>query len=119
MSLVVSAPLSNQIQVPFLETRRIYELRERPSRMYSWAALVAAQILGEVPLNIIGSSLYFFIWYWLVGFPTRRAGYSYLMMGVAYPMYYTTIAQWVAAMSPNAEVAAQLFSFFFSFVITL
>jgi ATP-binding cassette subfamily G (WHITE) protein 2 (SNQ2) len=119
MSLVVSAPLSNQIQVPFIDTRRVYEIRERPSRMYSWSALVAAQILGEIPLNIIGSSLYFLIWYWLVGYPSSRAGYTYLMVGIAYPMYYTTIAQWVAAMSPNAEIAAQLFSFFFSFVITL
>jgi ATP-binding cassette, subfamily G (WHITE), member 2, SNQ2 len=119
MSLVVSAPLANQILVPFLETRRVYELRERPSRMYSWSALVAAQILGEVPLNIIGSSIYFFIWYWLVGYPTRRAAYTYLMLGVAFPMYYTTFAQWVAAMSPNDTIAAQLFSFFFSFVITL
>jgi ATP-binding cassette, subfamily G (WHITE), member 2, SNQ2 len=119
MSLVVSAPLANQIQVPFLDTRRVYEIRERPSRMYSWSALVAAQILGELPLNIIGSSIYFFIWYWLVALPTRRAAYTYLMLGVVFPMYYTTFAQWVAAMSPNAPIAAQLFSFFFSFVITL
>jgi ATP-binding cassette, subfamily G (WHITE), member 2, SNQ2 len=119
MSLVVSAPLANQIQGPFLDTRRVYELRERPSRMYSWSALVASQILGELPLNIIGSSVYFFIWYWLVGYPTRRAGYTYLMLGVVFPMYYTTFAQWVAAMSPDVAIAAQLFSFFFSFVITL
>jgi ATP-binding cassette subfamily G (WHITE) protein 2 (SNQ2) len=119
MSLVVSAPLSNQIQGPFITTRRVYEIRERPSRMYSWTALITAQILGELPLNIIGSSLYFLIWYWLVGFPSSRAGYSYLMFGIMYPMYYTTFAQWVAAISPNPEIAAQLFSFFFSFVVTL
>ncbi|KAI0298342.1 ABC-2 type transporter-domain-containing protein [Multifurca ochricompacta] len=118
MSLVVSAPLSNQIQVPFIDTRRVYEIRERPSRMYSWTALITAQILGEIPLNIVGSSIYFLIWYWLVGFPSSRAGYSYLMLGVTYPLYYTTIAQWVAAMSPNPGIAAQLFSFFFSFVVT-
>lgn len=119
MSLVVSAPLSNQIQGPFIDTRRVYELRERPSRMYSWTALVAAQILGELPLNTIGSSLYFLIWYWLVGLPSSRAGYSYLMLGIAYPFYYTTIALWVAAMSPNPAIAGQLFGFFFSFVVTL
>jgi len=118
MSMVVSAPLSNQIQGPFIDTRRIYEIRERPSRMYSWTAFVTAQLLGELPLNIIGSSVYFLIWYWLVGFPSSRAGFSYLMLGIAYPMYYTTFAHWVAAMSPNAAIAAQLFGFFFGFVIT-
>ncbi|KAN0136953.1 ABC-2 type transporter domain containing protein [Lactarius tabidus] len=118
MSLVVSAPLSNQIQGPFIDTRRVYEIRERPSRMYSWTALITSQILGELPLNIVGSSLFFLIWYWLVGFPSSRAGYSYLMFGIMYPMYYTTFSLWVAAISPNAEIAAQLFSFFFSFVVT-
>ncbi|KAF8272208.1 ABC-2 type transporter-domain-containing protein [Lactarius quietus] len=116
ITLIISAPLSNQIQVPFIETRRVYEIRERPSHMYSWTALITAQIFGELPLNIVGSSLFFLIWYWLVGFPSSRAGYSYLMFGVMYPMYYTTFSQWVAAISPNPEIAAQLFNLFFSFV---
>jgi len=107
------------MQGPFIKTRRIFEIRENPSRMYSWTALVAAQILGELPLNISGSSFFFLILYWLVGFPSSRAGYSYLMFGIMYPMYYTTFSLWVAAMSPNPEIAAQLFAFFFSFVITL
>ncbi|KAI0318674.1 ABC-2 type transporter-domain-containing protein [Amylostereum chailletii] len=119
MSTILSAPLANQIQVPFLDTRKVYEIRERPSRMYSWTSLITAQMLGEIPFNIIGSSIYFLIWYWLVALPTDRAGYTYLMMGVVFPLYYTTFAQGVAAMSPNAEVAALLFSFLFSFVITL
>ncbi len=119
MSLIVSTPLSNQIQGPFIETRRVYEIRERPSRMYSWTALITAQILSELPLNIFGSSLFFLIWYWLVGFPSSRAGYSYLMFGIMYPMYYTTFAQWVAAMSPNHAIGAQLSSFFFALVIIL
>ena len=118
MSLVLSAPLSQQVQGPFIETRRVYEIRERPSRMYSWTALITAQVLGELPLNIIGSSLFFLIWYWLVGFPSSRAGYSYLMLGIMYPMYYTTFAIWVAAMVPNAEMAAQLFGFFFGVFIS-
>jgi ATP-binding cassette subfamily G (WHITE) protein 2 (SNQ2) len=87
--------------------------------MYSWTALVTAQILGELPLNIVGSSMYFLMWYWLVGFPLSRAGYSYLMLGIVYPMYYTSFGLWVAAMSPNPEIAAQLLAFFFGFVITL
>ena len=119
MSLIVSAPLSNQIQGPFIETRRVYEIRERPSRMYSWTALVTAQLLGELPLNIAGSSTYFFIWYWLVGFPSSRAAFSYLILGIAYPMYYSTFAQWVAAMAPNPVIAAQLSGFLYSFVVIL
>ena len=87
--------------------------------MYSWSALITAQILSEVLLNIIGSSLFFLIWYALVGFPSSRAGYSYLMLGIIYPMHSTTFAQWVGAMSPNSEIAAQLSNFFFTFGLLL
>ena len=114
-----SVPLASQLQVPFINLRSIYEIRERPSRMYSWTALVTSQILVELPWNIVGSSLFFLCWYWTVGFPSSRAGYTYLMMGVIYPMYYTTIGQAVAAMAPSAEIAALLFSLLFSFVLSL
>ncbi|KAI0649902.1 pleiotropic drug resistance ABC transporter [Trametes meyenii] len=118
MSLIISVPLSNQLQVAFIDMRNVFEVRERHSRMYSWTALVTSQILIEIPWNILGSSLYFLCWYWTVGFPTDRAGFTYFMMAVWLPLYYTTIGQAVAAMSPNAEIAALLFSFLFSFVLT-
>jgi len=88
-----SVPLSNQLQVPFINTRSVYEIRERPSRMYSWTALVTSQILVEIPWNVLGSSLLFLSWYWTVGFDNSRAGYTFLMMGVAFPLYYTTFGQ--------------------------
>ncbi|KAF8877242.1 pleiotropic drug resistance ABC transporter [Gymnopilus junonius] len=118
MATILSVPLSNQLQVPFLNIRKIYEIRERPSRMYNWTALVTAQILIELPWNILGSTILFFTWYWTVAFESSRGGYTYLMMGIAFPFYYTTFAQGVAAMAPSAEIAALLFSFLFSFVIT-
>ncbi|KAF8960414.1 pleiotropic drug resistance ABC transporter [Flammula alnicola] len=118
MATILSVPLSNQLQVPFINMRTIYEIRERPSRMYSWSALVASQILIELPWNILGSLILFFTWYWTVGFETSRAGYTFLMIVIVFPSYYTTFGQAVAAMAPSAEIAAVLFSFLFSFVIT-
>ncbi|KAF9052029.1 pleiotropic drug resistance ABC transporter [Panaeolus papilionaceus] len=111
-------PLSNQLQIPFIATRSVYEIRERPSRMYSWTALVTSQILVELPWNFLGSALLFFSWYWTVGFESSRAGYTFLMMTICWPFYYTTFAQAVTAMAPNVEIAAILFSLLFSFVIT-
>ena len=119
MATILSVPLSNQTQGPFINMRNIYEIRERPSRMYSWTALVTAQILAEVPWNILGSTLFFICWYWTVGFATSRGGYTFLVFSIINPIYYTTIGQAIAAMSPNPEIAALLFSFLFSFVITL
>lgn len=75
--------------------RDIYEVRERPSKMYSWTALITAQILAELPWNIFGSSIYFCCWYFTVGFSTEatRAGYVYLALGILFPLYYTTVGQ--------------------------
>ncbi|KAF8156049.1 pleiotropic drug resistance ABC transporter [Crassisporium funariophilum] len=118
MATILSVPLANQLQVPFIAMRNIYEIRERPSRMYSWTALLTSQILIELPWNFLGSFLMFVSWYWTVGFDNSRAGYTFLMLTIAFPFYYTTFGQAVAAMAPNAEIAALLFSFLFSFVIT-
>lgn len=95
MATVISVALSQQLQVPFIGMRDLYEVRERPSRMYSWTALVTSQILAEVPWNVLGSSFFFVCWYWTVGYSSEasRAGYAYLLLGVSFPLYYTTVGQ--------------------------
>ena len=95
MSMIISVPLSNQLQVPFIDMRNIYEVRERHSRMYSWTALLTAQIAAEVPWNILGSGIFFLCWYWTVGFESAamRVGYVYLALGVLFPLYYSTVGQ--------------------------
>jgi ATP-binding cassette subfamily G (WHITE) protein 2 (SNQ2) len=118
MSLVLTVPLSNQLQVTFIKMRDVYEIRERPSRMYSWTALVTSQFVSALPWNFLGTTLYFICWYWTVGFDTNRAGYTYLMLGIIFPLYYTSIALAVAAMASTPELAAILFTFLFSFVLT-
>ncbi|EEB91305.1 hypothetical protein MPER_10354, partial [Moniliophthora perniciosa FA553] len=73
--------------------------------------------LTELPWNIAGGTLYFFTWYWTVGLPNDRAGYTYLMFAIIFPMYYTSSGHAIAAMSPNEEIAAAIFSLLFSFVV--
>ncbi|KAG9227093.1 hypothetical protein CCMSSC00406_0008293 [Pleurotus cornucopiae] len=118
MATVLSSPLASQMHVPYIQSRDIFEVRESASRMYSWAALLTAQILVEIPWNIFGSTLFYLCWYWTVGFDSSRAGYTYLMFGVLFPCYVTTIALAVGSMAPSAEIAGLLFGFLFSFVIT-
>lgn len=117
MGTILSAPLGGQLHVPYIKMRNIYEIRERSSRIYHWSALVTAQILVELPWNILGSSLFFLCWFWTVGFETSRAGFTYFLFGVLFPVYYTTLALAVASMSPTAEIAGLLYSFVFSFVL--
>lgn len=119
MATVLAAPLTNQLQVPFIRTRSIYEIRERPSRMYNWTALITSQFLAEIPWNIFGSSLFFLCWFWTVGYSNSRAAYTFLVYAVIFPLYYTSFGQAVASMVPAPELAALLFSVLFSFVLML
>ena len=72
--------------------RSIYEIRERPSRMYSWTAMITAQMLIEVPWNFLGSVILFFSWFWTVGFESARAGYTFIILVIAFPLYYSTFS---------------------------
>ncbi|KAF4607737.1 hypothetical protein EYR40_000072 [Pleurotus pulmonarius] len=100
MATVLSSPLASQMHVPYIQSRDIFE------------------ILAEIPWNVFGSTLFYLCWYWTVGFDSSRAGYTYLMFGVLFPCYVTTIALAVGSMAPSAEIAGVLFGFLFSFVIT-
>lgn len=118
-ALIVSVPAAQQLQVPFIAMRTIYEVRERPSKMYGWSAWVTSQLVMELPWNIFCGTIFFLCWYWTVGFPTSRGGYTYLMLSVLLPIYYTTIGQAVAAMSPTPEVSGLIFTSIFNFVLLL
>ncbi|TDL19014.1 hypothetical protein BD410DRAFT_752633 [Rickenella mellea] len=118
MSLVVCVSLSNKIQVVFIDTRNVYEVRERLSRMYSWTAMLASQIVAEVPWNVLGGILYFITWFWTVGYETSRAGYTFLVIAIIFPIYFTTFAQMVAAMASDVVVSALIFTLLFAFTVT-
>ena len=119
MILNLSLPAAQQLQVPFIASRTIYEVRERPSKMYSWSAWVTAQILAELPWNMASGIILFFCWYWTVGYPTERAGFTFLLLGILNPSYYTTAGQATAAMAPTVEIAALLFTSMSSHVLIL
>ncbi|KDR66423.1 hypothetical protein GALMADRAFT_80815 [Galerina marginata CBS 339.88] len=118
IATIISAPLGAQLHVPYMKTRDVYEIRERSTKMYHWSALAITQVVMELPWNILGSSLFFLCWFWTVGFPTSRAGFTYLVYGVCFPIYYTTIALAIASTSPTADIAGLMFSFLCAFNFT-
>ena len=116
VALILSVPLANQLHVVFPNVHKVYQIRERPGRIYSWAALVTSQILVEIPLNHprIDPSFVLVLDHRV---SDRQGGYTYPILGVLFLIYYTTIGKAVAAISPTAESAGILFSFLFSFVL--
>jgi len=63
----IGTALINQIQPRFFFLRDLYEIRERPSKIYHWLAFLIAAILAEIPWNLLVGTLFFFGWYFPVG----------------------------------------------------
>ncbi|GME81913.1 unnamed protein product [Ambrosiozyma monospora] len=65
----------NQMLPNYLAQRDIYEVRERPSKTFSWIAFLAAQITAEIPWAILCGTLGFFCWYYPVGLSSLYCWY--------------------------------------------
>ncbi|KAJ5385846.1 hypothetical protein N7509_008387 [Penicillium cosmopolitanum] len=58
--------LVNQIMPRFVAQRSLYEVRERPSRTYSWKVFIVSQILVEVPWQVCLGVCSWASFYWSV-----------------------------------------------------
>ena len=118
MTLTISPPLIQQLQPRFINLRRIFAARENSSKLYSWTSFVIAAIVVEVPWSLLFGTIFYFCWYWGVGFPRgpSAAGFVWLMF-MAFEIFFVSFGQMLAAISPNAMFASILIPAFFSFVI--
>ena len=97
MSLTVSPPLIQQLQPRFIGLRKIYESRERNSKIYNWFAFVCAAVLPELPWTFIAATIYWACWYWPTGFPrdsfTSAALWLFVwLFGVSHDVFVLLLA---------------------------
>lgn len=124
LATVLSNSLMSQIQPIFVENRNLFEVRESKSRIYSWSAWFISSVVVELPWNFLGVTLFFFIWYYTIGFylhpGTQGAAsmgiYTWLML-MAYTLWFSSFAQLCASFVPDAAVAAIVSTILFTFVI--
>ncbi|KAG0680919.1 hypothetical protein C6P42_004577 [Pichia californica] len=68
MLSVMIMTLIQQMLPLYITQRSIYEVRERPSKTFTWWVFLAAQMSAELPWNIICGTLSYFCWYYPIGF---------------------------------------------------
>ncbi|KAF5634266.1 ABC1 transport [Fusarium sp. NRRL 52700] len=68
MYMVLFQSLSDQIMPMFLPQRDLYEVRERPSKIYRWNTYILSNIIVEAAWNTLMAVLIYFTWYYPVGF---------------------------------------------------
>ncbi|KAJ1330820.1 ATP-binding cassette subfamily G (WHITE) member 2 PDR [Microdochium nivale] len=65
---ILFSALNEQIMPMFIPQRGLYEVRERPSKMYRWPALLLANILVEMAWSSVAAVVAYVCWYYPVGF---------------------------------------------------
>ena len=114
--------LVNQIMPKFVAQRSLYEVRERPSRTYSWKVFILSQILVEVPWQVCMGVCSWASFYWSVFGPNQTSDRRVLVLLfiVQFFIYAGSMAQLVVASAPESSLAALLATLMFglSFVFS-
>ncbi|KAF2753392.1 hypothetical protein EJ05DRAFT_505033 [Pseudovirgaria hyperparasitica] len=109
--LMIVPEFINASSMMFVENRNIWLGREYPSRIYGWVAFTSAQIISEIPWAFAGGLIFYVLFYFLVGLPLGTpAGYTFLMM-MMFHLFSTSWGQWIAALSADAVMAANIMPF--------
>ncbi|KAL4861099.1 hypothetical protein BDV12DRAFT_180739 [Aspergillus spectabilis] len=125
MLMTVFGNLVQQIMPHFVTQRALYEVRERPSKMYSWQVFMTTNILVELPWNILVATLMYFCWYYPVGLyrnaePTdavhERGALMWLFL-VAFLLFTSTFSHMVIAGVDSAETGGNIANLIFALLL--
>ncbi|KAF7350492.1 hypothetical protein MVEN_01354800 [Mycena venus] len=123
MLLILFGNLCQQIMPLFIEQRSLYEARERPSKAYSWMAFLLAQIIVELPWQLLASVLCYVSWYYPIGLyrnaialhQVKERGALMFLFVSQFMLFTSTFSQMLVAGSETAEAAGNFGNLVFSF----
>ncbi|KAF5093006.1 hypothetical protein D0Z03_002595 [Geotrichum reessii] len=122
MFLVVFGPLCEQIMPLFVTQRSLYEIRERPSKTYSWVAFMISNIVVELPWQTLMSAISFFSFYYPTGYYRNASaegalaerGANFFMLIWAFYIFASTCAHMIIAAIPDADTGGNIANLLFS-----
>jgi ATP-binding cassette subfamily G (WHITE) protein 2 (PDR) len=107
MVTTIFTTLVQQIQPLFLTQRALYEVRERPSKAYSWKAFMIANIVVEIPYQIITGIITFAcVYYPTAGIQSSDRQGLVLLYFIQFFIYASTFAHMTIAALPDEQTAA-------------
>ncbi|ORX90944.1 putative ABC transporter [Basidiobolus meristosporus CBS 931.73] len=122
MLMTIFGNLVQQIMPHFCTQRSLYEVRERPSKTYSWQAFMSANIIVELPWNTLMAVLIFVCWYYPIGLyrnaePTNavseRGALMFLLI-LTFLLFTSTFAHMIIAGIELAETGGNIANLLFS-----
>lgn len=119
--LTVFGQLVQQTMPHFVIQRSLYEVRERPSKAYSWKIFMLSQIIVELPWNTLMAALMYFCWYYPVGLyrnaqpsdqVTERGALMFLLL-LCFLLFTSTFTDFMIAGFETAEAGANMANLLF------
>lgn len=104
----------------FVMQRSLYEVRERPSKAYSWIAFLIANISVEIPYQVLLGILAWAAWYFPVfgnDLSSERQGLM-LLFCIQFFVFASTFSHMIIAALPDAETAGNIATLLFSMALT-
>ncbi|KAL5328219.1 hypothetical protein ACEPPN_001716 [Leptodophora sp. 'Broadleaf-Isolate-01'] len=122
MITAIFTSLVQQIFPQFISQRDLYEVRERPSKAYSWKAFLIANIIVEIPYQIFLGIMVFASFFYPIftreGVPDSQRQGLILLLLVQFFVFASTFAHMLIAALPDAETGGAIATFMFTLVLT-
>lgn len=122
MLFTIFGQLVQQIMPHFVTQRALYEVRERPSKTYSWQAFMFANIIVELPWNTLAAVIIFFCFYYPIGLynnavPTHAVtlrGAEFFLFVWQFLLFTSTFTTMMIAGIADAETGGNIANLLFS-----
>ncbi|RBQ82100.1 hypothetical protein VDGD_09104 [Verticillium dahliae] len=114
--LTVFGQLVQQTMPYFVIQRSLYEVRERPSKVYGWKIFMLSQIIVELPWNSLMAVLMYVCWYYPVGLQnnaiaadqTTERGVLMFLFLLIFLLFTSTFTDFIIAGFETAEAGANI-----------
>ncbi|KLO83228.1 putative ABC1 transport protein [Fusarium fujikuroi] len=119
--LTVFGQLTQQQMPHFVIQRDLYEVRERPSKTYSWQVFILSQIIVEIPWNTLMAAIMYFCWYYPIGLyrnaePTdavAERGALMFLLFLVFMLFTCTFTDFIIAGCSSAETGGNIANLLF------
>ena len=104
----------------FVVQRSLYEVRERPSKAYSWAAFLISNIIVEIPYQVFAGVIAWACYYYPVyeaNQASQRQGLMLLFI-VQFYIFTSTFATFIISALPDAETGGTIATLMFIMTLT-
>ncbi|KAJ5717004.1 hypothetical protein N7488_002650 [Penicillium malachiteum] len=116
----IFSTLVQSIMPKFVVQRSLYEVRERPSKAYSWAAFLIANVIVEIPYQILAGVIAWACYYFAIYGADQAAQRQGLMLlfVVQFYIFTSTFAALVISALPDAETGGTIATLMFIMTLT-